>query len=573
MAVRTRFAPSPSGYLHLGSARTALFNWAFARHHEGVMVLRIEDTDRERSTREAEQAVLDGLRWLGLDWDEGPFRQSELAERHAGVIEELLAGGAAYRCVCTRAELEERKQRAEGRRAYDGTCRDQDYGPDCGPHTVRLRLDEDADLSWDDLVFGPSGKEAAEIGDTIIRRSDGGALYNLAVVVDDIDMGISHVIRGADHHANTPLQIAIYRAMGAKLPHFAHVPLIVGPSGKKLSKRRDPVSLQDFRDQGVLPQALRNWLVRIGWSHGDDEIFSQDDIARLFDLDSVGRSAGQADAGKLEWLGMHYIKALPMPELLAALDPYIEQLTGSPAPRTRGFELLLDLLLRRDGPLQAKLRPPPRDVAKLRVAAWLDDPFCPVDTNVLGVLEAAVDSLEASGIAVDRAARPDIDPGAASGLGMLMVGAAVDLAPDDKAADEAAEKSPTMPVLSHKQWQSMHRMREAIRGKWASFFESYDAILMPVGFVPPFEHLHEGDFFTRTLTCNGESRPYSDIIRWTILTGMAYLPATVPPVGLTGAGHPIGMQVVGPHGGDYTTIRLAAEVGRVCGGYRPPPIA
>lgn len=351
MAVRTRFAPSPSGYLHLGSARTALFNWAFARHHEGVMVLRIEDTDRERSTREAEQAVLDGLRWLGLDWDEGPFRQSELAERHAGVIEELLAGGAAYRCVCTRAELEERKQRAEGRRAYDGTCRDQDYGPDCGPHTVRLRLDEDADLSWDDLVFGPSGKEAAEIGDTIIRRSDGGALYNLAVVVDDIDMGISHVIRGADHHANTPLQIAIYRAMGAKLPHFAHLPLIVGPSGKKLSKRRDPVSLQDFRDQGVLPQALRNWLVRIGWSHGDDEIFSQDDIARLFDLDSVGRSAGQADAGKLEWLGMHYIKALPMPELLAALDPYIEQLTGSPAPRTRGFELLLDLLRERSATL------------------------------------------------------------------------------------------------------------------------------------------------------------------------------------------------------------------------------
>jgi len=246
---------------------------------------------------------------------------------------------------------------------------------------------------------------------------------------------------------------------------------------------------------------------------------------------------------------------------------------GPIARSAEDLELLLDLLLRRDGPLQAKLRPPPRDVAKLRVAAWLDDPFCPVDTNVLGVLEAAVDSLEASGIAVDRAARPDIDPGAASGLGMLMVGAAVDLAPDDKAADEAAEKSPTMPVLSHKQWQSMHRMREAIRGKWASFFESYDAILMPVGFVPPFEHLHEGDFFTRTLTCNGESRPYSDIIRWTILTGMAYLPATVPPVGLTGAGHPIGMQVVGPHGGDYTTIRLAAEVGRVCGGYRPPPIA
>ena len=347
MAVRTRFAPSPTGYLHLGSARTALFNWAFSRHHDGVFVLRIEDTDRQRSTEESERAVLEGMRWLGLDWDEGPHRQSERSERHDAVIEDLLARGAAYRCVCTREELEARKQKAEGRRAYDGTCRDKQYGPDRGPHTVRLRLSEDADLSWDDLVFGPSGQEAGQVGDAIIRRSDGGALYNLAVVVDDIDMAISHVIRGADHHPNTPLQIAIYQAMGAPLPLFAHLPLIVGASGKKLSKRRDPVSIQEFRDKGVLPQALRNWLVRLGWSHGDDEIFGMDDIARLFDLASVGRSGAQADPDKLEWLGRHYIKALPMPELLCALDPYIEPLTGAPAPRTPGFLKLLDLLRER----------------------------------------------------------------------------------------------------------------------------------------------------------------------------------------------------------------------------------
>ncbi len=351
MKIRTRFAPSPTGYLHLGSARTALFSWAFARHHGGQFVLRIEDTDRERSTLESEQAVLEGLEWLGLDWDEGPYRQSERGTRHAEVIEDLLSRGVAYRCVCTREELEDRRQQAEGRRAYDGTCRDKGYEADCGIHTVRLRIAEHADLSWDDLVFGPSGQEAGQIGDVIIRRGDGGPLYNLAVVVDDIDMGISHVIRGADHHPNTSLQIAIYQAMGEPLPLFAHVPLIVGASGKKLSKRRDPVSIQEFRDKGVLPQALRNWLVRIGWSHGDDEIFSQQDITRLFDLESIGRSPAQADPDKLEWLGQHYIKELPMPDLLAALDPHLEALAGSPAPRTPGFELLVDLLRERSSTL------------------------------------------------------------------------------------------------------------------------------------------------------------------------------------------------------------------------------
>ena len=267
--IRTRFAPSPTGYLHLGSARTALFNWAFARHHAGVFLLRIEDTDRERSTAESEAAVIDGLKWLGLDWDEGPFRQSDRADRHAEVIEQLLENGNAYRCVCTKEDLEARKQAtldAGGKWTYDGKCRDAGHGADCGEHTVRLRLPTEGMLGFDDLIFGPSGQDASEIGDKIIRRSDGGALFHLAVVVDDMDMKISHVIRGADHHPNTPFQVALYQALGVEPPQFAHVPLIVGPSGKKLSKRRDPVSIDLFREQGYLPDGMRNWLIRLGWS-------------------------------------------------------------------------------------------------------------------------------------------------------------------------------------------------------------------------------------------------------------------------------------------------------------------
>ncbi|MDP6978644.1 MAG: glutamate--tRNA ligase [Myxococcota bacterium] len=321
--IRTRFAPSPTGFLHLGSARTALFNWAYARHHGGTFVLRIEDTDRERSTAESEAGLIEGLQWLGLDWDEGPFRQSDRADRHTAVIEQLLAEGKAYRCVCTRDELEDRKQavlEAGGKWTYDGRCRDAGHGPDCGEHTVRLRLPEEGMLGWDDLVFGPSGQDASEIGDKIIRRSGGDPLFHLTVVVDDFDMGITHVIRGADHHPNTPFQIAIYEAMGAPLPHFAHVPLIVGPSGKKLSKRRDPVSIEAFREQGYLPEGLRNWLVRLGWSHGDDELFSREEIIEKFDLDGVGRASGQADPDKLAWVNQQHIKDAPLDTLMAGLE-------------------------------------------------------------------------------------------------------------------------------------------------------------------------------------------------------------------------------------------------------------
>ena len=329
--IRTRFAPSPTGFLHLGSARTALFNWAYARHHGGVFVLRIEDTDRERSTVASEEAVIEGLRWLGLDWDEGPFRQSERAGRHAEVIEDLLTRGEAYRCICSKHDLETRKQAtlaARGKWTYDGFCRDAEHGPDCGDHTVRLRLPTSGLLGWKDLVFGASGQDASEVGDKIIRRSDGGVLFHLAVVVDDIDMKISHVIRGADHHPNTPFQIAIYRAIGVDPPEFAHVPLIVGPSGKKLSKRRDPVSIEEYREKGYLPDGLRNWLIRLGWSSGDQEIFSRKEIIEQFDLDGVGRASGQADPDKLLWFNQQHLKSADLDVLVPALERHFTRHLG-----------------------------------------------------------------------------------------------------------------------------------------------------------------------------------------------------------------------------------------------------
>jgi len=348
--IRTRFAPSPTGFLHLGSARTALFNWAHARRHGGEFVLRVEDTDLERSTRESEEAVLDGLRWLGLEWDEGPHRQTERRDRHLEAIESLLGQGKAYRCQCSREELEARKEAslaAGGPGTYDGRCRELGLGPDCGPHTVRLRVPDTGTLGWDDEVFGPSGQEASQIGDAIIQRGDGSPLYNLAVVVDDIDMEISHVIRGADHHPNTSLQIALYQALGAPLPRFAHLPLIVGESGKKLSKRRDNVSIQEFQAEGYLPEALTNWLVRLGWSHGDDEIFSLDEIGQLFSLENVGRSPARAEPPKLEWLGQHYIKQLSSDDLFTRVRPYLENVKGAPVEDEIALRKLLDLLRER----------------------------------------------------------------------------------------------------------------------------------------------------------------------------------------------------------------------------------
>jgi len=334
----------------MGGARTALFNWAFTRRAGGQMALRIEDTDEERSTRESEAAIYDGLGWLGIDWDEGPLRQSERRASHDAAIEGLLAKDRAYRCVCTPEQIEERRQAtiAAGRKwTYDGRCRELGLGSGCGRHTVRLRLPQEGKLEWQDLVYGASGQDVREIGDMIIRRSDGAPLYNLAVVVDDLAMRISHVIRGADHHSNTPFQLALYQALEKPPPLFAHVPLIVGPGGKKLSKRRDPVSVQEYRAQGYLSQAVLNWLARIGWSHGDQEIFSRDEIRELFDLEKVHRSAAQADAGKLAWLNQHWIKALPLPELLHALLPFLSAAAEHEVEATPELERLVELLRER----------------------------------------------------------------------------------------------------------------------------------------------------------------------------------------------------------------------------------
>ncbi len=357
--IRTRFAPSPTGFLHLGSARTALFNWAFARRHEGDLLLRIEDTDLERSTRESEEAIVAGLAWLGIDWDGDVFRQSEARARHDEVVEQLLEKGRAYRCICSAEEIEARRQAAiaAGRNwVYDGRCREARPGPDCGPHVVRLELPAAGRLAWDDLVFGPSGKDAAEIGDAAVRRSDGSPLYHLAVVVDDLDMGITHVIRGADHHGNTALQLALYAALERTPPRFAHLPLIVNREGKKLSKRRDPVSVQRFRDEGFLAEALCNWLARIGWSHGDQEILSMAEIAEHFDLAGVHRSAGQADPGKLAWLNQHYIKSLPGEALFQRARPFFEAEAGRAVTLDPPLARLMDLLRERSKTLAEMAR-------------------------------------------------------------------------------------------------------------------------------------------------------------------------------------------------------------------------
>jgi glutamyl-tRNA synthetase len=352
---RTRFAPSPTGFLHIGNARTALFNWAYARREGGALVLRIEDTDRDRSTRAFEDALLGSLRWLGIDWDEGPFRQSDHHPRHREVVEQLVQRGRAYRCTCTREELEARRQAtiaAGGKWTYDGRCREAGHGPDCGPHTVRLRVPREGRIEWNDLVYGPSGQDASEIGDVILQRSDGTHLYHLAVVVDDVDQRIDTVIRGADHFLNTCIHLALYAALGAPPPRFGHVPLLVAADGKKLSKRRDAVAVEHFREAGYLPEAVRNWLVRLGWSHGDQEIFGHDEIAELFSLDEVGRSAAQVDEAKLSWLNQHWLKSLPRERLLEAARPFLEEVAGAPVAATPELALLLDLLRERSRTLR-----------------------------------------------------------------------------------------------------------------------------------------------------------------------------------------------------------------------------
>ncbi len=336
-AVRVRFAPSPTGHLHVGGARTALFNWAFARRHAGAFILRIEDTDRSRSTEEYIGFILDALRWLGLDWDEGPpatgYRQTERAEIYRAHAERLLAEGLAYRCRCTPQTLdalrEEVQRRGETFR-YPGTCRDLSV-PASEPHALRLRTSREGQTVVEDVIHGSVAFDNALLDDWILVRTDGTPTYNFCNVVDDVSMKITHVIRGNDHLSNTPKQVQCYEAFGYPTPVFAHTPMILGPDKSRLSKRHGATSVQAFRDAGFLPEALVNYLARLGWSHGDQEIFSREDLIQSFDLKQVGKAGAVFDSAKLEWLSHHWIKAVPSERLAADLGPFLER-EGLPVP-------------------------------------------------------------------------------------------------------------------------------------------------------------------------------------------------------------------------------------------------
>lgn len=314
MKVKTRFAPSPTGFLHVGGARTALYSWLFARHQQGEFVLRIEDTDLERSTQEAIDAIIEGMNWLGLNWEEGPYYQTKRFDRYNTVIDEMLADGRAYKCYCSRERLDTLRegQMAAGEKPrYDGRCRDShEHHADDEPCVIRFRNPQEGVVSFDDHVRGHIEFANSELDDLIIRRTDGAPTYNFCVVIDDWDMEITHVVRGEDHVNNTPRQINIYKALGAPVPEFAHVSMILGDDGTKLSKRHGAVSVMQYRDDGYLPEALLNYLVRLGWSHGDQEIFTLAEMISLFSLDAISKSASAFNTDKLNWLNNHYIRTL-----------------------------------------------------------------------------------------------------------------------------------------------------------------------------------------------------------------------------------------------------------------------
>ncbi len=335
--VVARFAPSPTGFLHIGGARTALFNWLYARGRGGKMLLRIEDTDRERSTKAAIDAIIDGLTWLGLTWDGEVVHQFARAGRHREVAEGMLASGHAYRCYCTPDELSQmrEKARAEGRtRLYDGRCRERDPAtiPAGAPSVIRLKAPLTGETVVDDQVQGRVTWQNENLDDLVLLRSDGTPTYMLAVVVDDHDMAVTHVIRGDDHLTNAARQTQIYQALGWSVPAMAHIPLIHGPDGSKLSKRHGALGVEAYRAMGYLPAALRNYLVRLGWAHGDQEIFSTEEMIAAFDLPAIGRSPARFDFAKLENLNGHYIRQTPDADLLAELERTLPFIVEAPEP-------------------------------------------------------------------------------------------------------------------------------------------------------------------------------------------------------------------------------------------------
>jgi glutamyl-tRNA synthetase len=327
--VRLRFAPSPTGFLHVGGARTALFNWLLARKEHGKFVLRIEDTDVARSTQESVDAILEGMTWLGLDWDEGPFYQSDNFPLYKEKVQKLVDEGKAYKCFCTAEELDAKREMAAkegGKPKYDGTCRN--LAPrenDERPFVVRFKAPQEGTTSWVDAIKGKISFENSELDDLIIQRTDGTPTYNFVVVIDDVTMGMTMVIRGDDHVNNTPRQILLYQALGSPVPTFAHVPMILGADKARLSKRHGATSVMAYRDMGYLPEAMVNYLVRLGWSYGDEEIFSLEDLIQKFSIESVGRSAGVFNTEKLLWLNAHYIKHGDPVRLAGLLVPFLKE--------------------------------------------------------------------------------------------------------------------------------------------------------------------------------------------------------------------------------------------------------
>ncbi|NNE34553.1 MAG: glutamate--tRNA ligase [Rhodothermales bacterium] len=354
MNVRTRFAPSPTGVLHLGSVRTALFCWLYARHHDGQFVLRIEDTDKERSTEENVDAILEGMAWLGLVATEGPFFQSQRTDRYREVTDQWLASGKAYHCFCTREEIDELRagQMERGERVrYDGRCRDRKESREGVEPVVRFKNPLDGEVIVNDVVRGRVVFENTQLDDLIIARSDGTPTYNFCVIVDDFDMGITHVIRGDDHLNNTPRQMNMLAALGAEPPVYAHLPMILGPDGAKLSKRHGAVDIRDYQELGYLPEAMLNYLVRLGWSHGDQEVFSVDEMIRLFDIADVNQSASSFNPEKLLWLNQQHIISMPAGTIGHHLVPYLNAVGldpgNGPAPEdvADGFKERAETLL------------------------------------------------------------------------------------------------------------------------------------------------------------------------------------------------------------------------------------
>ena len=328
MSVRVRFAPSPTGALHIGGVRTAIFNWLFARHHSGKFILRIEDTDRTRSTEESIAEILDAMKWLGLDWDEGPFRQSDRLSIYQSNAQKLLKVGKAYRCYCSQEELERRRKEAEkqGRvYRYEGICRNIKSHPSGRPFAIRLTTPELGSIEVEDLIRGTIVFDAKEIDDFIIQKTDGFPTYNFAVVIDDATMDITHVIRGDDHIANTPKQVLIYEALSHEIPKFAHVSTILGSDKAKLSKRHGATSVVAYREMGYLPEALVNYLCRLGWSYGDQEIFPKEELIEKFTLENVGKSPAVFNPEKLLWLNGWYIRNKPADEIAQLVIPFLKK--------------------------------------------------------------------------------------------------------------------------------------------------------------------------------------------------------------------------------------------------------